>query len=82
MKKPNHDIVTVFLYNLWSKRAECSCGWQGQYRILRSRAAFDALVHSAAIGCHVDQPLICSTDPANPSWRRRILYATNPKKVM
>lgn len=84
MKKPNHDIVTVFVYNTFSKRAECSCGWQWIYRVTRAKAIADAHMHAVDTGCHVDQPLMCKTDSVGPSWRGRIaplLYATQPKKV-
>lgn len=66
------NVVTVFVYARGKSRAECSCGFEGKHRWLRSRAVLDALLHAGDSGrdrrlCLPDNPLIIPAVEAVPA---------------
>jgi hypothetical protein len=51
------DTVRVLAAGMrrWS---ECTCGWRGSRRVMRSRNVLDALIHAARCGCQPAVPLV------------------------
>jgi hypothetical protein len=55
---PTGGIVRVVVAPRRRRQSECTCGWRGRQRVLRSLSVLDALDHAARAGCHPGVPLV------------------------
>ncbi|BBY46872.1 hypothetical protein MARA_03020 (plasmid) [Mycolicibacterium arabiense] len=55
---PTAEIVRVLVAPRRRRQSECTCGWRGRRRVLRSLSVLDALDHAARAGCHPGVPLV------------------------
>jgi hypothetical protein len=66
------NVVTAFVYARGKSRAECSCGYEGRRRFIRTAAVNDALIHSARTGCQADSPLVVDERAVGASWFQKV----------